>query len=113
MLIRLSPDAEVSVSHNCDGDPTLYISLCLGVESLKLCGKVAGQALQRGLRFYSQNTIYRDDERRRVVPLLHTGVKALTILFSFCHLQDILQLLRKLRLYICVNHTHVQDSVCP
>ena len=80
-----APDAAVSGSCHCDGDPTRDISACSGVGLLPLCGEADGQALQRGLCFCAQHAVYRDDDQLKVAPLLKTGVKVPILLSPFHH----------------------------
>ena len=52
----------VSRSQHCDGKNTMEIPACIVFSLPPICVKAAGQALQRGLRFCSQNGFDRYDE---------------------------------------------------
>ena len=87
-----SPDAEVSGSHHCDGDPTLDIPSCLGVWFLPLFCEADVQAIQHGLRFCVHNAVNRYYGQFKVAPLLHTGFKLIKFLVPLYHLQSLLRL---------------------
>ena len=86
-----APDAAASISHHCGGDSTPYISTCTGVGLPPLCGNVAVQALQHGLRLCAHHAVEIDNGQGKVAPLLQTRVNLLVLLFPFRHLQALLQ----------------------